>query len=202
MKVLIVYYSSFGNVYKMAKLVAEGVNEVEGAEAVIRKVPELMPDSLVQSRTDMKAGSEMQKDIAFVTLNDFKEAGAVAFGSPTRFGNVAAQLKNQIDQLGSLWMQKTFEGKPAGAFVSTGSLHGGQESTILSLMNVILHLGFIIVGVPYSVPDLFLTKGGGAPYGPGHVAGPDNTREIDENEANICRYFGKRLAEIGLRQIK
>lgn len=202
MKVLIVYYSSFGNVYKMAKLVAEGVNQVKGAEAVIRKVPELMPDSLVQSRTDMKAGSEMQKDIALVTLNDFKEAGAIAFGSPTRFGNVSAQLKNQIDQLGSLWMQKTFEGKPAGAFVSTGSLHGGQESTILSLMNVLLHLGFIIVGVPYSVPDLYLTKGGGAPYGPGHVAGPDNMREIDENEANICRYFGKRLAETGLKQIK
>jgi len=202
MKILIVYYSSFGNVYKMAKLVAEGVNQVEGAEAVIRKVPELMPDALLQSRVDMKAGSEMQKDIKFVTLDDFKEAGAVAFGTPTRFGNVSAQLKNQIDQLGPLWMQKTFEGKPAGVFVSTGSLHGGQESTILSLMNVLLHLGFIIVGVPYSVPDLFLTKGGGAPYGPGHVAGADNTREIDENEANICRYFGKRLAEIGLRQIR
>jgi len=202
MKVLIVYYSSFGNVYKMAKLVAEGVNQVEGAEAVIRKVPELMPDSLVQSRTDMKAGSEMQKDITFATLDDFKEAGAIAFGTPTRFGNVSAQLKNQIDQLGSLWMQKTFEGKPAGVFVSTGSLHGGQESTILSLMNVLLHLGFIVVGVPYSVPDLFLTKGGGAPYGPGHLAGADNTREIDENEANICRYFGNRLAGIGLRQIK
>lgn len=202
MKVLIVYYSSFGNVYKMAKLVAEGVNQVKGAEAVIRKVPELMPDTLVQSRTDMKAGSEMQKDIALVTLDDFKEAGAVAFGTPTRFGNVCAQLKNQIDQLGSLWMQRTFEGKAAGVFVSTGSLHGGQESTILSLMNVLLHLGFIVVGVPYSVPDLFLTRGGGAPYGPGHVAGPDNTREIDENEANICRYFGKRLAETGLKQIK
>ncbi|MCX5720190.1 MAG: NAD(P)H:quinone oxidoreductase [Nitrospirae bacterium] len=199
MKVLIVFYSTFGNVYKMAKLVAEGVNQVEGAEAVIRKVPELMPESLVQSRDDMKAGAEMQKDIQLVTLNDFKEAGAIAFGTPTRFGNVSAQLKNQIDQLGSLWMQRTFEGKPAGVFVSTGTLHGGQESTILSLMNVLLHLGLILVGVPYSVPDLYLTKGGGAPYGPGHVAGADNMREIDENEANICRYFGKRLAEIGLK---
>jgi len=199
MKVLIVFYSTFGNVYKMAKLVADGVNQVEGAEAVIRKVPELMPESLVQSRTDMQAGAEMQKDIQLVTLNDFKEAGAIAFGTPTRFGNVSAQLKNQIDQLGSLWMQRTFEGKPAGVFVSTGTLHGGQESTILSLMNVLLHLGLILVGVPYSVPDLYLTKGGGAPYGPGHVAGADNMREIDENEANICRYFGKRLAEIGLK---
>lgn len=199
MKVLVVYYSTFGNVYRMAKLVAEGVNQVEGAEAVIRKVPELMPEAVVQARADMKAGAEMQKDIPVVTMEDFKEAGAVAFGSPTRFGNVSAQLKNQIDQLGSLWLKGTFEGKPAGTFVSTGTMHGGQESTILSFMTVLLHLGFIIVGVPYSVQDLYLTKGGGAPYGPGHIAGADNAREIDENEANICRAFGKRLAAIGLK---
>ncbi|MBF0559673.1 MAG: NAD(P)H:quinone oxidoreductase, partial [Nitrospirae bacterium] len=145
MKVLIVYYSTFGNVYKMAKLVAEGVNQVQGVEAVVRRVPELMPDSVVQARTDMQAGAAMQKDVPLVTMEDFKEAGAIAFGTPTRFGNVSAQLKNQIDQLGSLWMQKTFEGKPAGVFVSTGSLHGGQESTILTLMTVLLHLGFILV---------------------------------------------------------
>lgn len=199
MKVLIVYYSTFGNIYKMARLVAEGVNQVEGAEAVIRKVPELMPESIVQSRTDMQSGAKMQKDVQLVTLDDFKEAGAIAFGTPTRFGNVSAQLKNQIDQLGSLWMQRVFEGKAAGIFVSTGTMHGGQESTILSFMNVLLHLGFVVVGVPYSVPDLYLTKGGGSPYGPGHIAGPDNMREIDENEANICRVFGKRLAETGLK---
>jgi NAD(P)H dehydrogenase (quinone) len=199
MKVLVIYYSTFGNVHKMAKLVAEGINQVKGAEAVIRRVPELMPENAVQERADMKAGADLQKDIPIVTLDDFKEAGAIAFGTPTRFGNVSAQLKNQIDQLGSLWMQKTFEGKPAGVFVSTGSLHGGQETTILTLMAVLIHLGFVVVGVPYSVPDLFLTQGGGAPYGPGHVAGPDNSRPIDENEANICRVFGKRLAEIGLK---
>lgn len=199
MKVLIVYYSTFGNVFKMAKLIAEGVKQVAGAEPVIRRVAELMPDTLVQSRTDMKTGVELQRDVPFVTIDDYKEAGAVAFGTPTRFGNVSAQLKNQIDQLGPLWMQKVFEGKPAGVFVSTGSLHGGQETTITTLMTVLLHLGFIIVGVPYSVPDLFLTQGGGAPYGPGHVAGPENSREIDEHEANICRAFGKRLAETGLK---
>ncbi|MBI4685836.1 MAG: NAD(P)H:quinone oxidoreductase [Nitrospirae bacterium] len=199
MKVLIVYYSTFGNVCKMAKLVAEGVNQVEGAEAVIRRVPELMPEAVIQSREDTKAGAEMQKGVPVVTLDDFKEAGAIAFGTPTRFGNVSAQLKNQIDQLGSLWMQRIFEGKPAGVFVSTGTLHGGQESTILSLMNVLFHLGFVVVGVPYSVPDLYLTQGGGAPYGPDHVAGAENSREIDEHEANICRAFGKRLAEIGLK---
>lgn len=199
MKVLIVYYSAFGNVYKMAKHVAEGVSQVVGAEPIIRRVTELMPDAVIQSRQDMKAGAELQKDIPFVSFDDFKDAGAVAFGTPTRFGNVSAQLKNQIDQLGPLWMQKTFEGKPAGIFVSTGTIHGGQESTILTLMTVLLHLGFFIVGVPYSTPDLYLTQGGGSPYGPGHVAGADNARGIDEHEANICRVFGKRLAETGLK---
>lgn len=199
MKLLIVYYSTYGNVYKMARLVAEGVKEVEGIEPVIRRAPELIPESVIQSRPDMKEGAEMQKDVPIVTLDDFKEASAYAFGTPTRFGNVCSQLKNVIDQLGPLWMNRVFEGKPAGVFVSTGTPHGGQESTILSLMTVLLHLGCIIVGVPYSVPDLYLTKGGGAPYGPGHVAGADNKREIDDNEANICRAFGKRLAEITLR---
>jgi NAD(P)H dehydrogenase (quinone) len=202
MKVLVVYYSTFGNVFKMAKIVADGVNEVQGAEAVIRRVPELMPDSLIQSREDMKAGADLQKDIPFVTMEDFKNADAIAFGTPTRFGNVSAQMKNQMDQLGPLWMQKTFEGKPAGVFVSTGTLHGGQETTIHTLMAVLFHLGFVVVGVPYSTPDLFLTQGGGAPYGPGHIAGSENTREIDQNEANICRVFGKRLAEIGLKLSK
>lgn len=199
MKLLIVYYSTYGNVYKMAKLIAEGVREVKGVEPVIKKAPELIPESIIQSRPDMNEGAEMQKDVPIVTLDDFKEASAYAFGTPTRFGNVCSQLKNVIDQLGPLWMNRVFEGKPAGVFVSTGTLHGGQESTILSLMNVLLHLGCVIVGVPYSVPDLYLTKGGGAPYGPGHVAGADNKREIDENEANICRAFGKRLAEICLK---
>lgn len=199
MKVLIVYYSTFGNVFKMAKIIAEGVSLVKGAEAVMRRVPELMPESLVQSREDMKAGAELQKDVPLVTMDDFSEAGAIAFGTPTRFGNVSAQLKNQLDQLSPLWLQGKFEGKPAGVFVSTATMHGGQESTTLSLMNVLFHLGFVVVGVPYSVADLSTTQGGGAPYGPGHIAGGDNARKIDENEANICRAFGKRLAEIGLK---
>jgi len=202
MKILIVYYSAYGNVYKMAKLIAEGVKQVEGAEAVIRKVPELTPEHIVFSSPAMKAGGEMQKSIPLVTLNDFKEAGAVAFGTPTRFGNVSAQLKSQIDQLGALWMKRIFEGKPAGVFVSTTTPHGGQESTILSLMNVLLHLGFLIVGVPYSTTDLHFTKGGGSPYGPGHIAGYDNKREIDNNEANICRVFGKRLAAMAFKLSK
>jgi NAD(P)H dehydrogenase (quinone) len=198
MKVLIVYYSTYGNVFKMAQLVAEGVREVEGAEAIIRTVPELIPEGVINSREDMRVGRQIQKDVPMVSLDDFREAGAIAFGTPTRFGNVSAQMKNQIDRLSQLWTAGELEGKAAGVFVSTGSLHGGQETTILTLMAPLLHLGFILVGVPYSVPELFTTRGGGSPYGPGHVAGADATRDIDPEEATICRAFGRRLAQIGL----
>jgi NAD(P)H dehydrogenase (quinone) len=202
MKVLIVYYSTYGNVYKMAQLVAEGVAEVQGAEAVIRTVPELIPPSVIDGRADMKAGKELQKSVPMVTADDFRQAGAIAFGTPTRFGNVSSQLKNQIDQLTSLWLKGELEGKPAGVFVSTGSLHGGQETTILTLMAPLLHLGMVLVGVPYSTQELFTTKGGGSPYGPGHVAGGDNQREIDAEEAAICKALGRRLAQIGLKLAK
>jgi NAD(P)H dehydrogenase (quinone) len=199
MKVLIVYYSTYGNVYKMAQLVAEGVAEVQGAEPVVRTVPELIPDQVIQSRPEMKAGRALQSAVPLVTTDDFHQAGAIAFGTPTRFGNVSAQLKNQIDQLTSLWLKGELEGKPAGVFTSTGSLHGGQETTILTMMAPLLHLGLILVGVPYSTQELFTTQGGGSPYGPGHVAGPDNQRPIDPQEAAICRALGRRLASIGLK---
>jgi NAD(P)H dehydrogenase (quinone) len=196
MKVLIVYYSMYGNVFKMAGHVAEGVRQAPGAEPVIRTVKELVPDSVIQSRDDMRRGREMQKDVPLVTADDFREADAVIFGTPTRFGNVSAQLKNQIDQLSDLWGKGELEGKPAGVFVSTASLHGGQETTLLTLMVPLLHLGFILVGVPYSVQELFTTTGGGSPYGPGHIAGGDGQRDIDAQEKAICRALGKRVAEV------
>ena len=199
MKALIVYYSTYGNVYKMAQVVAEGVRQVEGVEPVIRTVKELIPDDVIQSNEAMKRGREMQKGVPLVTKEDFREADAVLFGTPTRFGNVSAQLKNQIDQLSELWGKGELEGKPAGVFVSTASLHGGQETTILTLMAPLLHLGFILVGVPYSVQELFTTQGGGSPYGPGHVAGGDAQRDLDEQEKAICRALGKRVAEVALK---
>ena len=199
MNVLIVYYSTFGNCFKMAQRVAEGVRQVPGAEPLIRRAAELMPESVIQSNPAMQAGRDMQKDVPLVASGDFREAAAVIFGTPTRFGNVSAQLKNQIDQLGPLWMKGELEGKPAGVFVSTGSLHGGQETTILTLMAPLLHLGFILVGVPYSTPALFTTKGGGSPYGPGHVAGQDAQRDLDEDEKAICRALGKRVAEVAAK---
>jgi len=199
MKVLIVYYSTYGHVYRMAALVAEGVKEIPDAQPVVRTVPELIPRSVIDARADMKAAKDMQQDVPLVTMDDFREAGAIAFGTPTRFGNVSAQLKNQIDQLTSLWLKGELEGKPAGVFVSTSSLHGGQETTILTLMAPLLHLGMILVGVPYSVQELFTTQGGGSPYGPAHMAGDDNKRQIDEQEAAICRALGRRLAVVGLK---
>ena len=199
MNVLIVYYSTFGNCFKMAQRVAEGVRQVPGAEPLIRRAAELMPESVIQSNPAMLVGRDMQKDVPLVAAGDFREAAAVIFGTPTRFGNVSAQLKNQIDQLSDLWGKGELEGKPAGVFVSTGSLHGGQETTLLTLMAPLLHLGFVLVGVPYSVPELFTTQGGGSPYGPGHVAGPDGQRDIDPQEAAICRALGKRVAEVAKR---
>lgn len=199
MKVLVVYYSTYGHVYRMATHVAEGVKEIPGVEPAVRRVPELIPQSVIDSREDMKAGRELQQNVPLVTLDDFREAGAIAFGTPTRFGNVSAQLKNQIDQLTSLWLKGELEGKAAGVFVSTGSLHGGQETTALTLMAPLLHLGMIVVGVPYSTQELFTTQGGGSPYGPGHVAGSDNKRQVDEQEAVICRALGRRLAGVGLK---
>ena len=199
MKVLIVYYSTYGSVYRMAQLVAEGVSDVDGAEPVIRRVPELIPAAVIDSRAEMRTARDLQQSVPLVSKEDFQQAGAIAFGTPTRFGNVSSQLKNEIDQLTSLWLKGELEGKPAGVFVSTGSLHGGQETTILTLMAPLLHLGMILVGVPYSVQELFTTQGGGSPYGPGHVAGGDNQRAIDEQEAAICRALGRRLAATGLK---
>lgn len=198
MKVLIVYYSSYGNVYRMAQEVAAGVRAIEGAEPVIRRVAELMPDSVIESNEGMKAGRKLQQDVPAVTLDDFREAGAYAFGTPTRYGNVSSQLKNQIDQLSPLWLSGELEDKPAGVFVSTATLHGGQETTILTLMAPLLHLGMVPVGVPYSVKELFTTQSGGSPYGPGHVAGGDSQRAIDETEATVARALGRRLARLGL----
>jgi NAD(P)H dehydrogenase (quinone) len=182
----------------MATVVAEGVKQIAGVEPVIHTVPEPSPQSVIDSRPHMKAGKEMQKDVPLVTLDDFRQAGAVAFGTPTRFGNVSAQLKNQVNQLTSLWLNRELEGKPSGIFVPTASLHRGQETTSLTLMAPLLHLGMILLGVPYSVQELFTTQRGGSPYGPGYVAERDSKREIDLQEAAICRALGRRLAEIGL----
>lgn len=199
MNVLIVYYSTFGNVYSMAREVATGVSEIDGAEPVVRKAAELMPDSIIEGNEGMRRGRDLQRDVPQVGLDDFRDAGAFAFGTPTRYGNVSSQLKNEIDKLSELWLEGQFEDKPAGVFASTASLHGGQETTAHSLMAPLLHLGMVPVGVPYSTQQLFTTQAGGSPYGPGHVAGPNNDRPLDDDETAISRSLGRRLARLGLK---
>lgn len=194
MKVLIVYYSTYGNVYRMATLVAEGVKEIPGVQPVVRTVPELIPQSVIEAREDMKAGREMQQNVPLVTLEDFRNAGAYAFGTPTRFGNVSAQLKNQIDQLTSLWLKGELEGKPAGVFVATGSLHGGQETTLLSMMLPLLHHGMMLVGLPYTAEALHRTTTGGSPYGASQVSGGGRQGELSGDERELAQLLGRRLA--------
>jgi len=183
MKVLIVYYSTYGNVYKMARLVAEGVKDIPGAEPVIRTVQELIPQAIIDARDEMKAGKAMQQGIPLVTLDDFRQAGAIAFGTPTRFGNVSAQLKNQIDQLTSLWLTGELEGKPAGIFVSTASLHGGQETTSLTLMAPLLHLDLLGIQPNDRVLEVGFGPGVGIQLlvrsvSGGYIAGVDPSEEM------------------------
>lgn len=185
MKVLIVYHSRLGSVKKMARLIARGVESIEGCEAVLRSVTEIA-----------RSNEEPESGDAIAELADLKECDALILGSPTRFGNMSAAMKHFIDQTSSLWMSATLEGKPAGVFTSTSSMHGGQESTLLSMMNPLLHHGMIITGLPYSEKALHHTTTGGTPYGPSHVAGGSNNNPISDDEKALCIAFGKRIAEL------
>ena len=196
MKVLVVYYSMYGNTFRLARAVDEGAKEVEEAEVSLKTVQELVPDEIIQkSPAAMKAKKE-QKDIPIATLDDLKEADAVIFGSPTRFGNMCAQLRNFLDQTGPLWAKGALIGKPTGVFTSTSTLHGGQESTLLSMMITLLHHGMIIVGIPYSEEKLFTTKGGGSPYGASSVSGQRADQFPTEDDLALARALGKRVAQI------
>ena len=197
--VLVLYYSMYGNVYRMAQAVAEGVREVPGIQVAVKTVPELIPEAVIQSNQAMKAAKELQKDVPVATVDDLTSADAVLVGSPTRFGNMCAQMRNFWDRTSSLWMNGSLIGKPAGVFCSTASLHGGQETTLLSMMLTLLHHGMLIVGVPYSVPELVTTTQGGTPYGPSHTAGPKGELPLTNEERVICRAFGRRVAEVTKR---
>jgi NAD(P)H dehydrogenase (quinone) len=194
-RILIVYYSMYGSVFKMAREVAEGAKAVPGTEVIVKTVSELLPQELQQA-PPVKAAKEMQKDIPIVQMEDLKEADAIIFGSPTRFGNMCAQLRNFLDQTGGLWVEGALAGKPAGVFTSTNTMHGGQETTLLSMMLTLFHQGMIMVGVPYTVPELNTTQSGGTPYGPSHVAGQKAPLPLTKEEIAICRALGQRVAEI------
>jgi NAD(P)H dehydrogenase (quinone) len=197
MKILVVYYSKYGHVLKLARAVAEGIASVPGVEAVLRRVAEF-PEVEKQILNDKYARPvwEDHRDIPICTTEDLREADGFVFGSPTRYGNMIAQMKALIDTTAGLWLEGALEGKPAGVFSSTATTHGGQETTLLSMMVPLLHLGMLIVGVPYSTPGMLHTEGrGGTPYGATTVAGPKNDLEPPEEDLAIARVHGRRVAE-------
>jgi NAD(P)H dehydrogenase (quinone) len=188
--VLVLYYSRHGATAEMARLIARGVESVQGVEAVLRTVPE------VSANCESIEPRVPDKGAPYVTLDELKQANGLALGSPTRFGNMAAPLKYFLEQTSGHWLSGELVGKPAGVFTSTSSLHGGQEATLLSMMIPLLHHGMLISGLPYTESDLLTTQTGGTPYGPSHVAGADNNNALSEEEKRLCKAFGKRLAEL------
>jgi NAD(P)H dehydrogenase (quinone) len=187
--VLVLYYSRYGATAEMARQVARGVESVAGLEARLRTVP---PVSTVCEAVE---DGIPPSGAPYATLDDLRDCAGLALGSPTRFGNMAAPLKYFLDGTSALWLGGTLAGKPAGVFTSTSSLHGGQEATLLSMMLPLLHHGMLVLGLPYSEPDLIRTRSGGTPYGPSHLAGPDSDLPLTEEERRLCLALGKRLAE-------
>jgi NAD(P)H dehydrogenase (quinone) len=189
-EILVIYDSLHGSVKLLAQHLAHGVEAVPGCKARVRTVPKLMTER------DSPAKLVPDTGAPFATLDDLRECTAVAVGSPTRFGNMSAAMKYFWDGTSGLWLEHALEGKPACVFTSTASLHGGQESTLLTMMVPLLHHGMLIVGLPYSNPELNLTAAGGSPYCASHWAGPDGKRPITEEERRLAFAQGKRLAEI------
>ncbi len=199
MKVLVVYHSVYGHILQMARAVAEGVDSVAGAEGMLRRVEEFPENSEGWENGDGHA-SEIwaeQKAIPVCTLDDLREAQGVLFGSGTRYGNMTAQMKRFIDSTAQLWLNGDMVGKPGGVFTSTASTHGGQETTCLTMMTPLIHLGMLVVGVPYSVEGMIHTEArGGSPYGASTIAGPKGELQPKPEDLAIARAQGKRVAEI------
>ncbi|RTZ64873.1 MAG: NAD(P)H-quinone oxidoreductase [Aquificaceae bacterium] len=191
--VLVLYYSRSGATAEMARLIARGVESVDGVEALIRTVPE------ISTTCETTAPSVPEEGAMYVSLDELKQADGLALGSPTRFGNMASPLKYFLEKTSGHWLSGSLVGKPAGVFTSSSSLHGGQESTLLSMMIPLLHHGMIISGLPYTESDLLTTQTGGTPYGPSHLAGADSNNPLSEEEKTLCKAFGKRLAELAIK---
>jgi NAD(P)H dehydrogenase (quinone) len=199
MKVLVVFYSMYGHVYKMAEAVCEGAREA-GAKVTLKRVPETLGTDVIE----MMGATEAQKAFAHVpicTVDELATADGVMFGTPTRFGNMCGQMRQFLDGTGQLWMKGALIGKPAGVFTSTATQHGGQESTIMSFHNTLLHHGMILVGLPYSFADQMKldTVNGSSPYGASTIAGGDGSRQPSELELSGARFQGKHLASIAAK---
>lgn len=187
-EILIVYYSRSGSTAEMAQCIARGVELVEGARARVRTVPEVSPVCAAVLDSVPPSGPP------YVTLDELKQCDGLALGSPTHFGNMAAALKQFVDSTSGLWFSGALAGKPAGAFTATSSMHGGQESTLLTMLLPLLHHGMLLVGLPSSETALLETKTGGTPYGPSRLTGFD--AEFSDEERSLCRAFGSRLARV------
>jgi NAD(P)H dehydrogenase (quinone) len=197
MKVLIVYYSTYGHVHKMAKAVAEGVREIEGAEAVMRRVPETLPEDVIEKMGAVESQQAMSH-VPVCSVEELVSADAVIFGTPTRFGNMCGQMRQFLDATGQLWAQGSLVGKVGSVFTSSATQHGGQESTILSFHITLLHQGFVIVGLPYTFQGQMRIDEitGGSPYGAATIAGGSGERMPSENELDAARFQGKHVAAI------
>ncbi len=193
----IIFYSMYGHTYKLAEAIAEGVRQISNAQANLYRVPELVPQEVLIKSGAFEAQRQFQH-VTIATIAQLKDADAIIFGTPTRFGNMCAQMRNFLDQTGSVWVKRELVGKVAGVFASTGTQHGGQETTITSFHSTLLHHGMIIVGVPYTQSGLFEMKeiSGGTPYGATTIANSDNLRQPSANELDIARYQGKYIAEL------
>ncbi len=192
-EILVLYYSASGSVRDMAHLIARGINQVTGASARLRTVPPVAP------RTQVAEPPVPDEGAPYVELADLEQCAGLALGSPTRFGNMAAPLKYFLDTTGALWAKGTLVGKPAALFTSTASLHGGQETTLTSMMLPLLHHGMLIVGLPYTLPEVNNTASGGGPYGASHWAGTADDKPLSDDERTLCLALGKRLADAAVK---
>lgn len=199
-KVMVLYYSMFGNTFIMANEICRGIEEAQGI-SILRTVPELLPADIIDKDERIKRAKEMQKDILIAKLEELEDIDGLIVGSPTRFGNMCSQLRNFLDQTGSLWAKGVLVNKPVGFFTCSASIHGGQETTLISMMFTFLHHGAIIVGIPYSVKELIETERGGTPYGASSVVGVMADTPPNETELKIARELGKRVTNIA-RKIK
>jgi NAD(P)H dehydrogenase (quinone) len=191
--ILVLYYSRGGSVARLARHIARGIGEVDGMSARIRSVPPVAPI------TEAAAPPVPADGAPYIDKRDLSECVGLAIGSPTRFGNMAAPMKHFFDSLGAEWASGTLVGKPAAVFTSTSTMHGGQESTLLSMMTPLLHHGCVLVGIPFTEPALSSTRSGGTPYGASHVSGSRDDPEPTEEEATLARALGKRLASIAAK---
>ncbi|MCP3868468.1 MAG: NAD(P)H:quinone oxidoreductase [Gammaproteobacteria bacterium] len=187
-QILVLYYSRYGSTAEMARQIGRGVEEIKGMEAVLRTVP------AVSSVCEAVEDSIPDNGAPYATKEDLQQCQGLALGSPTRFGNMAAPMKYFIDGSSGLWFSGALVGKPAAVFTSTSSLHGGQETTLVSMMLPLLHHGMLLLGLPYTETDLLHTKTGGTPYGPSHLAGNDSKLPLSDEEKRLCRALGRRLA--------